>query len=215
MQAVTQHLRRYFVAGLVVIVPIWGTYLILKALFFTLDGLTAGLLRQYGLYYPGLGILVLLAVVFLGGFMATNIIGRQVVHLWERMLQRVPLVKGIYGLFKSVVDTFWAQGLDRFNRVVLVQVNTAAYALGFVVSETQKALREGKPERMVTVFVPTTPNPTSGFVLMVSEANLIPLNISIEEGMKMILSLGMYQPVATGPGGIKPSPVGQQEVRTD
>jgi len=194
LRFLSQQFKRYFVTGLVVIIPIWGTYLILKTLFLTLDGITAGLLKEYGLYYPGLGILLVLALIFLAGVVSTNIIGRQIVLLWERMLNGLPIVKSIYSLVKSVVDTFSSHGSEKFNRVVLVEFRKGGYTMGFVTGEARREAREAEGERMVNVFVPTTPNPTAGFVLVVPEADLIPVEVNVEEGMKMILSLGMYQP---------------------
>jgi uncharacterized membrane protein len=194
LQSLSQQIKRYFVTGLVVIVPIWGTYLILKALFLTLDGVLGGFLRQYGLYYPGLGVVLLLLLIFLTGVMATNIIGYRIVLLWDRILNRLPVVKSIYSLMKSVVDTFSGKGSDKFNRVVLVEFKKGGYTLGFVTGEAREEARRAEGERMVNVFVPTTPNPTAGFILVVPEEDVVPLDVSVEEGMKMILSLGMYQP---------------------
>ena len=194
MKFLTQQLKRYFVTGLVVIVPVWGTYLILKALFITLDGITADLLKEYGLYYPGLGILLLFALILAAGMISTNIIGHQIVVLWEGLLNRLPVVKSIYSLVKSVVDTFSSHGSEKFNRVVLVEFRKGGYTIGFVTGEARVEARTAEGEKMVNVFVPTTPNPTAGFVLVVPEVDLIPVDVNVEEGMKMILSLGMYHP---------------------
>jgi uncharacterized membrane protein len=194
LQLFGYHLRRYFVTGLVVIVPIWGTYLILKALFLTLDGITAGFLRNYGLYYPGLGILILVLLILLAGVMATNIIGYQIFLLWERLLNRVPIVKSVYSLVKSIVDTFSGKGSEKFNRVVLVEFKKGGYTFGFVTGSAPNPASAAEGEKMINVFVPTTPNPTAGFILVVPEESVIPLDVSVEEGMKMILSLGMYRP---------------------
>lgn len=195
MNPLAIQIKRYFVTGLVVIVPIWGTYLILKALFVTLDGITAGMLREYGLYYPGVGILFLLGLIFLIGLMATNIIGRQIVLVWERLLSRLPVVKSIYGPVKSIVDTFSVEGREKFSQVVLVKFKQGSYIPGFVMGNSWENPKLREEGTLSSIFVPTTPNPTTGFIMVVSDENLIPLDISIEEGMKMILSLGLYNPM--------------------
>src|SRR2546428_6257241 len=99
-------LKRYFITGLLVIVPIWGTILVLKTLFVTLDGLLGSFLEEYfpHRYVPGQGILLLIAVIFLGGLLATNFMGRRIVAFWEGILQRVPLGRRVYAPFKSLLD---------------------------------------------------------------------------------------------------------------
>src|SRR5260370_5119795 len=132
-------LKRYFITGLLVIVPIWGTVLVLKTLFITLDGLLGDFLEKYfpQRYIPGEGILLLVAVVFFGGLLATNFMGRRIVAFWEGILQRVPLVRGIYTTIKSMMDVLSFQDQDRgaakYSRVVMIEFpRKGQYALARV-----------------------------------------------------------------------------------
>ena len=191
------HLRRYFLTGLLVITPIWGTYLILKTLLTTLDGILGDVLQRHlAFYVPGLGIVVLVSIILLVGVAAANFLGRELVRLWERLLQRVPVVRSIYTLMKSIVDAISLPQGKQFNRVVLVQFpRQGHYSIAFVtgaVSEVQRATAE----EVVGVYVPTTPNPTSGYLIYVPEKEIVPLQMSVEEGMKLGISGGFYSPDA-------------------
>src|SRR5438132_80832 len=132
-------LKRYFITGLLVIVPIWGTILVLKTLFVTLDGLLGSFLEEYfpHRYVPGQGILLLIAVIFFGGLLATNFMGRRIVAFWESILQRVPLVRGIYATIKSMMDVLSFQDQDKsaakYSRVVMIEFpRKGQYALALV-----------------------------------------------------------------------------------
>jgi uncharacterized membrane protein len=189
-------LKKYFITGLLVITPLWGTYLILKALFLTLDGVLGGLLRTHFRYYvPGLGVIVLILIILLAGILATNFLGRKVFDLWESFLHRVPVIRNVYSLVKSVVDTLSIQGKEKFNRVVLIEFpRKGQYSIAFVTGVTKGEIQELTKEKVVNIYVPTTPNPTSGYLLLVPESEIIPLSMSVEDGMKMIISGGLYTP---------------------
>ncbi|MEO5656273.1 MAG: DUF502 domain-containing protein [Nitrospiria bacterium] len=192
--------KRYLVAGLLVVTPLWGTYLILKALFVSLDGLLGNLLRTYTTFYmPGLGIVVLVVLLLGVGMLATNIFGRKLLQVWENVLARVPVVKTVYQVIKSVVDTLSIQNRDQFNRVVLIEFpRKGHYSIAFVTGVTRGEVQQITTERLINVYVPTTPNPTSGYFLFVPENEIIPLSMSVEDGMKMIISGGMYTPAGAG-----------------
>src|SRR5437870_3848903 len=135
-------LKRYFLTGLLVVVPIWGTILVLKTLFVTFDGLLGDLPERYVPHrFPGLGILLLLIVILLAGLLATNIAGRRVVTLWEALLKRVPLVRGIYTTIKSMMDVLSHQekeeGNEKYSRVVMIEFpRKGQYALALVTGVT-------------------------------------------------------------------------------
>ncbi len=193
-----QVLRRYFVAGLLVIIPVWGTYLVLEALLLTMDGVLGDFLKGRGVYYlPGFGIFILSLVIIGIGALATNFLGRRLLHFWEGLLSRVPLVRSVYALAKSVVDTFSIHSDDqrKFNRVVLIEYpRKGSYTIGFVTGEMKGDTHRISSEKVVNVFVPTVPNPISGFLLLVSESEVIPVSLSVEEAMKMAVSCGLYNP---------------------
>ena len=206
-------LKRYFITGLLVVVPIWGTILVLKTLFVTLDGLLGDILEKYltQRYVPGAGILILAAVILLAGLLATNIMGRRVVKLWEDLLQRVPLVRGIYATIKSMMDVLSFQDQNKetskYSRVVMIEFpRKGQYALALVTGVTPGEVQDISPDRVINVYVPTSPNPTSGYLLFVPESELIPVNMSVDEAMKMMFSGGMYTPPvpeAVGAGAVR------------
>ena len=190
-------LKRYFLTGLLVIIPIWGTILILKALFVAVDGILGNLLVQLvpSHYVPGLGILALIALVFAAGLFATNFMGRQIVKWWEALLNRVPLVRGIYSTLKSMTDILSFSNQASYNRVVLIQFpKNGHYCLAFVTGVTKEESQDLTPGPLVHVYVPSSPNPTSGYFLLVPEHEITSVDISVEEAMKLIVSGGLYSP---------------------
>ncbi len=197
-QKMRNPLRRYFITGLLVIVPIWGTYLILKTLFITMEGLLGNLVQSQGLYYiPGFGILLLISLIFLAGLFTTNIFGKKLFQLWEKLLDRLPLVRNVYSMVKSLVDTvsFQTGEKENFRRVVLFEYpKEGLYTYAFVTGEMNGKIDRISGGRIVSVFVPTVPNPISGFIIMVPESETIPLTLSVEEAMKIVFSVGLYSP---------------------
>ncbi|MDH5528129.1 MAG: DUF502 domain-containing protein [Nitrospirota bacterium] len=188
-------IRRYFVTGLLVTLPIAGTFFVLKLLLKSLEGILGNLLKTYagGHYYPGLGIAVLIAGIFLVGLLTANVLGHWIVSRYEQLFKRLPLVRGIYSAIKSVVRTVSSQGEEKFKGVVLVEFpRSGSRALGFVVNRTEGEVGEKLGGRHLNLFVPTSPNPTSGFLMFVPEADVIYLSLSVEEAMKTIISGGIY-----------------------
>ncbi len=202
-------LRRYFITGLLVIVPIWGTYLVLKALFLTMDGVLGHFLQKKEVYYlPGFGILVLVILILLAGVFTTNIFGKKLFALWEEFLRHLPLVRNIYSLVKSIVDTLSFQGGEKgsFHRVVLIEYpRKGSFTIGFITGEMKGEVHLFSSEKGVNVFVPTAPNPISGFLLFLPESEMIHLSLSVEEGMKMIVSAGLYSPPIIADSEMRPS----------
>lgn len=198
MKSVAAALKRYFLTGLLVITPIWGTILILKTLFLTVDGILGDMLASFVIpnyYVPGLGVLTLILVIFLTGVAAANFIGGRVVKLWEELLHRVPVVRGIYSTLKSVTDILSFKEREKYNKVVLIQFpKNGHYCFAFVTGMTLGQVQEITPEPLLNVYVPTSPNPTSGYFLLVPEKEVVPLDISVEEAMKLIVSGGLYSP---------------------
>ena len=192
------HLRRYFITGLLVVVPIWGTYLVLKTLFLTMDGVLGNIMKSRGLYYiPGFGIVILLAMILFAGIFTTNIFGKRLFSLWEKLLDQVPLVRNVYSMVKSLVDTLSFQSGDseKFRRVVLLEYpRQGLHTFAFVTGDMKGSIPQVSSERVLSVFVPTVPNPISGFIILISESETIPLTISVEDAMKIVFSVGLYSP---------------------
>ncbi len=194
-------LRRYLVAGVLVWVPLGVTVLIIKFLIDLMDNTLLLLPVDYrpetwlGFRIPGLGIVLTVVVVFVTGVIAANLFGRKLVSLGERILARIPLVRSIYSAVKQVTETIFSGSGKSFRKVVLVEyprkgIWTLAFQTGDGADELQR--RVGKP--VTNIFVPTTPNPTSGFFLMVPREDVIELDLSVDDGLKMIISAGVVVP---------------------
>jgi len=211
-------LKRYFLTGLLVITPIWGTFLILKTLFVALDGILGDLLATMvpNHYVPGLGIVALVVLVFVTGLFAANFMGKQIVKIWEDWLNRVPLVRGIYSTLKSMMDILSFSEQGSYHRVVLIQFpKNGHYCFAFVTGVTKGEMQDIGQDSLVHVYVPTSPNPTSGYFLLVPERDVTSVDISVEEAMKLIVSGGLYSPTsslaAAIPAEAKWGPVKQPE----
>ncbi len=193
-------LKRYFLTGVLVITPIWGTILILKTLFVTVDGILGNVLAQMvpAYYVPGLGIVTLLVLIFSAGLFAANFMGRQIVRIWEDWLNRLPLVRGIYSTLKSMMDILSFSDRGSYRRVVLIQFpKNGHYCFAFVTGMTKPETGILGQDPLIHVYVPTSPNPTSGYFLLVPEREVSSVDISVEEAMKLIVSGGLYVPATS------------------
>ena len=188
--------KRYFLAGLLVVTPVWGTILVLKTLFVTVDSILGNMLSDIvteDYYVPGLGILTLVILIFLAGMMATNFLGGRLYKRWEEFLDRVPIVRGIYATLKSMMDILSFKQREKYDKVVMIQFpKDDNYVLAFVTGETREEVQSLAPEPLVHVYVPTSPNPTSGYFLLVPEREVQSVDMSVEEAMKLIVSGGLY-----------------------
>lgn len=202
MKTKGKHLiRRYFLAGLLVWLPIWVTFFIIRFLVDLLDGTLALVPYHYrpeqlfGHNIPGLGLIFTLVILFVTGLLVTNFVGRYLINWWERILARIPLVRSIYSAVKQVTHAFVQPQSQSFRKVVLIEYpRKGAWSIGFVTSTNFNALPLENDNHTLAVFIPTTPNPTSGFLILVPKTDTIDLNISIEEAFRMIISLGVVTP---------------------
>jgi uncharacterized membrane protein len=196
---ITRQLRRYFLAGLAVIVPLWGTFLILKTLFTALDGALVTVLGpRVGSSIPGLGALALLLLILIIGALASNLLGQRLVKSWETVLLHIPLVRSIYATFKSVTDIFSFMDRQRENRIVLLPFpRPGLYAIGLLMGEAPEALQLASQGRLSLIFVPTAPHPFTGYLALVFNHELIPLSMGFHDAMKMQFSCGLYIPRAS------------------
>jgi uncharacterized membrane protein len=146
-------------------------------------------------------------VVFLTGFFAANLLGRRFVDAWESMLSRIPLVRSIYSSVKQVSDTILAPNGQAFRQAVLVQYpRQGAWTIAFVTGSPSQEIAALLSEPSVSIYVPTTPNPTSGFFLMVPKTDVLPLAIGVDAALKYVVSMGTVPPVPPGPGRSKTLP---------
>ncbi len=182
--------KKYFITGLLVIIPVWATYYVLSALLSVIDGMLGDLPRYLiGLKFPGLGILTLFVLVLLIGMLSANYLGSRVVRMSDDLLHRVPLVRGVYFTVKQVMETFSLK--QNFHGVALVEYpRKGCYSIGFMTGEVPGAQVKLNGTH-VTVFVPTTPNPTAGFLLILPQSEVTQLDMTVDQGMKFIISLGL------------------------
>ena len=190
MKKLRDSFKKYFITGLFVILPVWATYYVLTALLGVIDNILADLPAHFlGYRIPGLGIVTLILFILLVGILFANYIGNRIVRKSDELLQRVPLVRGVYFTVKQVMETFSLK--HQFHGVVLVEYpRKECWSVGFMTGEVPPQSL-GLTGTHYTVFVPTTPNPTAGFLLILPEADIRKLGMSVEQGMKFIISLGL------------------------
>lgn len=188
-----RRIRNWFFAGLVILAPLVLSVYFLTLGFRWLDALLGGLAAQtLGRQIPGLGLLVSIILAVLIGMIASNFVGRRLIAWSEQGLMRVPIFRGVYSTIKQVVDAFAGQKRTAFQEVVLVEYpRKGIWSIGFVTGPAPKEAMERAGRDLVNVFVATTPNPTSGFLILVPHDEVIWLSLPVEEGMKLVISGGV------------------------
>ena len=195
------HFKRILVTGLVILVPVTLTIYILKQIFDLMDGIFSPVIdRAIGIYFPGahipgLGFVLTLMLVLLLGWLSTNVVGRALIQAAEKLICRIPVAKSIYSATKGVLEAVSTDQADAFKRVVLIEYpKQDIFAVAFVTRWARWPTVHEKTADLLLVFVPTTPNPTSGFLLLVPRSEAIDLPISVEEGVRMVISGGILLP---------------------
>ncbi|WP_017941369.1 MULTISPECIES: DUF502 domain-containing protein [unclassified Thioalkalivibrio] len=209
-------LRRYLIAGLLVWLPLIVTGFIIKLLVDLLD-FTILLLPPawrpeaiLGFSIPGAGIVLAVVVVFVTGVVVANIVGRKLVSVGESIVRRIPLVSSIYGAVKQVTETVLSDGGQAFRKVILIEYpRRGLWSVGFMTGMAAGEVQDRTERDVVTVFVPTTPNPTSGFVLMVPREEAIELDMTVEDGLKFVMSMGVVTPLKSPEDA--PAPVAREQ----
>ncbi|MFH2056959.1 MAG: DUF502 domain-containing protein [bacterium] len=201
---IRQILRRYFVSGILVIVPLIITYLVLRFLFTSIDGILSPWLEKWlGYYKPGLGILVTLLIILLAGVLTRGLIGGRLVHQWEKLITALPLVRTIYSAAKQLLISVAGPQTGEFNRVVIVPYpRVGVYAIAFS-SESVDLSKSGIEGDYVAVFIPSTPTPFTGFVVIVNKEDVHPTDITIEEAIKFLVSGGIAVPTRLLPENLR------------
>ncbi len=190
-------LRNWFIAGLLVIFPLAVTVVVLLWLFRSLDHVLGPIFVNNGIDFPGLGLVAGILVILLAGAMASNVLGRRVVHAFDRVMLRVPLARTIYSATKQLSDSLFAQDRLALKKAVLFEwPSKGLYTVGFITGESRGELQGLIKERVINVFVMTTPNPTTGFLCLVPESQVVPLDMSIEDALKLVVSGGIVTPPA-------------------
>jgi uncharacterized membrane protein len=193
-------IRKWIFAGLMVWLPLGATLLVLRFLYGLLD---SSFLLPPSWRFPGVGLLLTVVVLLGTGVFAANYRGGKFLAWAEKLLDHIPLVRSLYGGTKKLAETLFSENSSAFRKVVLIEwPRKGLWSVGFLAGEPLREVREKTGEEMMTVFIPTTPNPTSGFIMQASRDEVVVLDMSVEEGMRYIISLGVVtpgQPTAPSP----------------
>ncbi|MGE0373271.1 MAG: DUF502 domain-containing protein [Gammaproteobacteria bacterium] len=193
--------RKYLIAGLIVWVPVVATLFVIKVVVDLLDQVLLILPEHYhpdallGFHLPGLGVLLSVAIVLATGVVVANLFGRQLVAAWEALMARIPLVRTIYMSVKQLTESVFTAKGTSFRKVLLIQFPSAGmWTLAFYTGELSGEVRERLGQELINVYVPTVPIPTTGYFIMMSRADVIELDMSVDDALKMMLTLGVMIP---------------------
>ena len=194
-------MRKYFITGLLILVPLAITVWVLSLVINTMDQSLLLLPENwrpkqvFGFNIPGLGTILTVAIVFLTGLLTNNLIGNYLVRLWERLLHRIPVVSSLYGSVKQVSDTLFSSSGNAFRKAVLITYpHQNSYTIAFLTGVPGGDVANHLSGDFVSVYVPTTPNPTSGFFLMMERSRVIELDMTVDAALKYIVSMGVVAP---------------------
>lgn len=200
-----RRLRNIFITGILITIPVAFTLFILNFLLDILDGLVVpwfiktlieiGTPLPEDFHLPGLGLILIILLIFVVGVLTKSFLGAKLVQLGEMIVDRIPIVRSIYTGAKQVVTTIAHADTKAFRKVVMVEFpRKGIYSVGFITGTTEGEVQELTEEKLVNVFVPTTPNPTSGFLVFVPNEDIIELTMTVEDGIKFIISVGIVTP---------------------
>ncbi len=196
-----KQLRRYLVAGLLVWIPLGVTIFILRVLIGLMDRSLLLIPRQYrpeewlGIAIPGLGIILALVVLLLTGLLAANFVGRRLVAFWESLLNRIPIVRSVYSGAKNFAEVVFSDSSESFKKVLLIEYpRKGTFSLALQTADELGEIEGRIGEDVVCTFLPTTPNPTSGYIIILPKKDVIELDMEVDEALKMIISLGSVVP---------------------
>jgi uncharacterized membrane protein len=194
-------IRKCFLTGLLVLVPLAITVWVLNIIIGTLDQSLLFVPERWqphtlvGFDIPGFGAILTILIVFVVGLLANNLIGNYVLRLWEKLLHRIPVVSSLYGSVKQVSDTLFSSSGNAFRKAVLIPYPHAnSYTIGFLTGAPGGDVKNHLVGDYVSVYVPTTPNPTSGFFLMMARENVVELDMTVDAALKYIVSMGVVAP---------------------
>jgi uncharacterized membrane protein len=194
-------MRKYFITGLLVLVPLAITLWVLNLVIGTMDQSLLIVPQRWqprtliGFDIPGLGTILTILIVFVTGLLTNNLVGNYVLRLWENLLKRIPVVSSLYGSVKQVSDTLFSSSGNAFRKAVLIPYPHAdSYTIAFLTGTPGGDVKNHLVGEFVSVYVPTTPNPTSGFFLMMEKSRVVELDMSVDAALKYIVSMGVVAP---------------------
>jgi len=204
MKQFISKIKNLFLTGLLILIPIFVTIYVATGMINFIDSIGDILPKKFNpetylpFHIPGLGIIYTVIIALIAGLLVRNYIGKKALGYWEMVVNKIPLVRVLYGALRQVSEAIFVKGDTQFKKVVLIEYpRRGIYSLGFITGKAGDKLSANTRPHMVGVFVPTTPNPTSGFYLIVPEEDIINVDISIEDAFKLILSGGMVHPNST------------------
>ena len=195
-----KRLRNYFISGLLFWVPLALTVLVIKFFLELVNNLVPQKYLPEAIFHldttiPGSGIILVLIVILITGVLVTNILGRKLVALWERLLNKIPGFRNVYNVLKKVSDTVFNTSTDSFRKAFLIQYpSKGIWVIAFQSGDYKGEAESIIGEEIINLFVPTTPNPTSGFFVMMAKKNAFELDMSVEEAFKLVISAGVVTP---------------------
>ncbi len=195
-------IRAYFFTGVLVTAPVAITFYMAYKIVMWIDRSVSQIIppewfSRYNIpvTVPGLGVVILIASMILIGMFAAGFVGRFFLHLGDWIVRKLPVISSVYSLLKQVFETFFSTKNQSFNKCVLLEYpRKGLWVIGFVSGETKGEVKKKVQDELLSVFVPTTPNPTSGFLIFVPQKDTLPLNMTVEEGLKYIISCGIVEP---------------------
>jgi uncharacterized membrane protein len=194
-------LKNYFITGLLVILPIFITAYVIWYLIKAMDAVLKFIPAKYlpetyiNVYIPGVGLILVVILILIVGILTRNIAGKKVLQFWDNLVDRIPLARILYSSVKQLLQAFFLQNSGSFQRVALIEYpRRGIYVLGFITGESRGEIQVKTNKKMINVFVPTTPNPTSGFYVLVPEEDLMLLDMSVEDAFKLLISGGLVSP---------------------
>lgn len=196
-------IRHYLGTGILITLPVFITLYFLFIIFRFIDGIFGKIINMYlqkhlGFAIPGIGFVIGVLIVFIVGFTAANFFGKKIIYALEAWFLKFPFIRQIYPAAKQIVDSFISKDSPAFKKVVLVQYpSKGLWAIGFVTNESFKEANEKSGEDLLHVFIATTPSPLTGYLSLIPRGDVKDLNISIEEGIKLIISGGIVKPLLT------------------
>ncbi len=181
-------IRKWFLSGIAILLPVGLTAFVLVWLFNLLDGILKGIVsRIFGKDIPGLGLLILLIAIFIVGMLTSNFVGSKIAGWFEKIVGKIPLIKTVYNPIRKITSGLSSDKNESFKKVVLIEFpREGTQSIGFITNNDFSV----KGEEKISVFIPTTPNPTNGFLVMVDKCNVEILDVTVNEGLNMVVSMG-------------------------
>lgn len=203
--SLAKKLRSYFFTGLLVLVPLGLTYSIIKLLFLAIDDILSDtvskfILEKFGFeigqrQIPGIGFVTLILIIFATGLIARNYLGKKVVDFGDQIVERIPLINRVYSAMKQISQAFFSTRSEVIKKPVLFEFpRKGMYSIGFYTQDVQGPLKKSAKQDLAAIFMPTTPNPTTGFLIFLPKSELIEIDLSIEEALKLVISGGIISP---------------------